>query len=155
MARGKLEARWGALVATTLMAVALGCGGEDSTSGTAPKATPDTSTPAAKTAPAQSGADSAQVAAEAEQIFATRCFSCHGVAGAGDGPGSAGLSPAPRNFQDPAWQDEVSDEHIANIIMYGGSAVGRSPTMPGNPDLSGKPDVVAALVAYLRNLRAK
>ena len=89
---------------------------------------------------------------EAKQIFATRCTTCHGPEGAGDGPGSAALDPKPRNFQDAAWQDSVTDEHIEKIVMYGGAAVGRSPTMPGNPDLMSKPDVVRALVAHVRGL---
>jgi hypothetical protein len=46
----------------------------------------------------------------------------------------------------------VSDEHIEKIVMYGGAAVGRSPTMPGNPDLMAKPEVVRALVAHVRGL---
>jgi len=100
----------------------------------------------------EGAAPSAAVVAEAEQIFATRCFTCHGAGGAGDGPASAGLTPPPRNFRDPAWQESVSDEHIDQIIQYGGAAVGRSPTMPGNPDLMSKPEVVAALRAHIRGL---
>ena len=71
------------------------------------------------------------------------------------GPGSQSLAPRPRDFRDPAWQAEVSDEQLTNIIQYGGAAVGRSPTMPGNPDLTSRPDVVRALVAYVRNLAAE
>jgi mono/diheme cytochrome c family protein len=89
---------------------------------------------------------------EAKQIFATRCFTCHGPEGKGDGPGSAALEPKPRNFQDAAWQDSVTDEHIEKIIQYGGAAVGKSPTMPGNPDLMSKPEVVRALAAHVRGL---
>ena len=72
--------------------------------------------------------------------------------GAGDGPGSVSLTPAPRDFRDPAWQASVSDEHIEKIILYGGIAVGRSPMMPGNPDLTAKPQVVSALVRHVRGL---
>ena len=54
--------------------------------------------------------------------------------------------------QDAAWQASVTDEHIEKIVMYGGAAVGRSPTMPGNPDLMSRPEVVRALVAYVRGL---
>jgi mono/diheme cytochrome c family protein len=108
--------------------------------------------PAAAPAPAPAAAPAAAAGDEAKQIFATRCFTCHGSEGAGDGPGSAALTPKPRNFQDVAWQDSVTDEHIEKIVMYGGAAVGRSPTMPGNPDLMSKPEVVRALVAHVRGL---
>jgi mono/diheme cytochrome c family protein len=108
--------------------------------------------PAPPAASASAVAPGAAALAEAEQIFATRCTTCHGAQGGGDGPGSAALEPKPRNFQDPAWQDSVSDEHIEKIVMYGGAAVGRSPTMPGNPDLMSKPEVVRALVAHVRGL---
>jgi hypothetical protein len=60
--------------------------------------------------------------------------------------------PKPRNFQDPVWQKSVSDEYLAQIIQYGGAAVGRSAAMPPNPDLTSKPDVVAALSAHVRSL---
>jgi len=73
----------------------------------------------------------------------------------GDGPGSAGLTPKPRNFTDQTWQASVSDDHINKIIRYGGAAVGRSPMMPGNPDLIAKPEIVAALVAHVRSLSQK
>jgi mono/diheme cytochrome c family protein len=88
---------------------------------------------------------------EATKIFANRCTPCHGSAGAGDGPASAGLTPRPRNFQDKAWQSSVSDEHIERIISYGGGAVGRSPAMPPNPDLADKPEV-KALREHIRAL---
>lgn len=107
--------------------------------------------PAPTPAPAAT-ADPAAVTAEAKQIFETRCFTCHGMHGAGDGPASAGLTPPPRNFQDPAWQASVTDEHIRQIIQYGGAAVGKSPAMPSNPDLMSKPEVVDALRAHVRGL---
>jgi mono/diheme cytochrome c family protein len=96
---------------------------------------------------------SPQAIAEAEQVFATRCTPCHGARGAGDGPASSGLTPRPRNFQDGAWQASVDDEHIRQIIQYGGAAVGRSLAMPANPDLQAKPEVVAALCDHIRELR--
>lgn len=110
--------------------------------------------PAAPSAPAAPPAakSSEAIGAEAKQIFETRCYTCHGMKGLGDGPGSAALTPKPRNFADPAWQASVSDDHIDKIIRFGGAAVGRSPMMPGNPDLIAKPDVVAALVLHVRSL---
>jgi len=89
--------------------------------------------------------------AKAHEIFSTRCTPCHGPSGHGDGPASAGLNPKPRNFSDPTWQASVDDAHIQKIIQYGGSAVGKSPAMPGNPDLS-DPTVVAALKDVVRGL---
>lgn len=124
----------------------LACGGDDSADSPPAPAPPRTSPPPAAKAPEVSAHDQAQ------QIFSTRCFVCHGPEGKGDGPGSAGLSPPPRNFQDPEWQASVSDEHIEQIIQYGGAAVGKSPTMPSNPDLMSKPQVVTALREHIRSL---
>ena len=130
--------------------LALACGERESAPpGPAPAPAPaPASAPAAAPAAAPSGA----AVAEAKQIFESRCVACHGPAGGGDGPGSAALSPKPRNFQDPVWQDSVSDEHIEQIVMYGGAAVGKSPSMPSNPDLTSKPEVVRALAQYVRGL---
>lgn len=89
---------------------------------------------------------------EAEQIFVSRCVTCHGERGGGDGPGSASLDPKPRNFGDPSWQASVDDAHIEKIIKFGGTAVGKSPAMVGNPDLTAKDDVVRALRAHVRSL---
>ena len=89
---------------------------------------------------------------EAEELFSTRCMTCHGPQGHGDGPASAGLTPKPRNFSDKAWQASASNAHIENIIQYGGVAVGKSPAMPPNPDLVSKPAVIKALRAHIRNL---
>ncbi|MCZ7682994.1 MAG: cytochrome c [Sandaracinaceae bacterium] len=89
---------------------------------------------------------------EAAQIFTARCTTCHGELGRGDGPASAGLTPRPRNFQDPEWQESVENDHIERIIVYGGAAVGRSPSMPPNPDLQSKPEVVTALRQHIRQL---
>jgi hypothetical protein len=75
---------------------------------------------------------------------------CHGPTGKGDGPAGAALSPKPRDLGDPAWQKSVTDEHIEKIILNGGPAVGKSPLMPANPDLSSKPDVIKALRAMVR-----
>ncbi len=90
---------------------------------------------------------------EAGDIFTARCSLCHGAKGEGNGPASAGLNPPPRNFTDPAWQEKVTDDHIEKIIQLGGPAVGKSPLMPPNPDLTSRPEIVAALRAHVRSLR--
>jgi mono/diheme cytochrome c family protein len=120
------------------------CGAQDASTASAPAA------PApASAAPAASSQSATQ---EAKQIFDTRCVTCHGPQGKGDGPASSGLTPPPRNFHDQGWQSSVTDEHIEQIIQYGGAAVGKSPAMPSNPDLAGKPEVVVALRTHLREL---
>lgn len=104
---------------------------------------------------AQPGTETVQITpaarTEAQQVFASRCAVCHGAEGRGDGPGGAALTPQPRNYHDAAWQDSVTDQEIEQAIVYGGAAVGRSPTMVANPDLGNKPTVVAALREMIRN----
>jgi len=136
-------------------ALALACGGEREQAEPAPPAPAAApAAPAAPTAPAAPAAAGGEAArAEAEQIFTTRCVTCHGPQGAGDGPASAGLTPPPRNFRDPAWQASVTDAHIEQIVQYGGAAVGKSPAMPANPDLMSKPEVVTALREHVRALK--
>lgn len=106
-------------------------------------------------APAADQKISAEAKAQAETIFAQRCTTCHGANGKGDGPASAGLTPKPRDYTSAEWQDSVTDEHIAKIIKYGGAAVGKSPMMPANPDLTAKDEVVAGLVEHIRGLKGK
>ena len=133
------------LLVTSLAASA--CGGG--------KSAPPASDAKPAAAPAAAGAISAQAKAEADQIFATRCFTCHGSLGKGDGPGSAGLTPRPRDLTSAEWQASVTDEHIEKIIKFGGTAVGLSPMMPPNPDLTAKNEVVQALRAHVRELAGK
>ncbi len=86
-------------------------------------------------------------------LFAQRCAQCHGATGGGDGLGALGLNPRPRALRDPAWQASVSDEQLATAIVSGGAAVGKSPLMAANPDLSGQPEQLAALVRFVRSLK--
>lgn len=120
------------------------CGGKEESASTAPGAGEAAASGAAAKAP------SAAAVAEANSTFSTVCTACHGASGKGDGPGSAALSPKPRDYTDKAWQASVDDDYLRQIIMYGGAAVGKSPTMPGNPQLISKPEVVDALVAKVR-----
>lgn len=88
---------------------------------------------------------------EAHEIFQTRCATCHGQFGRGDGPGAAALNPKPQNYADEAWQKKVTDAEIEKAIVFGGAAVGKSPQMVPNPDLEAKPGVVAALREKVRS----
>ena len=137
-----LSVRW--LVAAALVLTAA-CGGRDE-SKSADSGAVKPANAGASTSPGKGPADLAQV------IFTTRCVTCHGTEGAGDGPGSLGLDPKPRDLTSPEWQASVTDEHIEKIIMYGGTAVGKSAAMPPNPDLMAKKPVVEALRAKVRSL---
>jgi mono/diheme cytochrome c family protein len=103
-------------------------------------------TEATDTSPAAAKIDTAA----AKEMFNTRCSACHGTSGRGDGPASAALTPKPRNYTDVAWQKSVTDEQIKKTIVYGGAAVGKSPIMPGSPDLDAKPEVVEGLLQIVR-----
>jgi mono/diheme cytochrome c family protein len=91
---------------------------------------------------------------EAQTMFKSRCTPCHGDTGHGDGPGAIALNPKPRNYTDATWQKSVTDEQIRKTILYGGAAVGKSPAMPANPDLDGKPEL-DGLVAVVRNFNGR
>lgn len=132
----------------SLLAVALsaGCSSEK------PAASEAAPPPPPPAAPAPAAPAAGAAADEAKQIFATRCTPCHGAGGAGDGPGSASLTPKPANFTTAEWQAQVTDEHIDKIIAYGGAAVGKSAAMPSNPDLDGKP-VIPALRQLIRGMK--
>lgn len=115
-------------------------------------------------APAQKPADqpsatqapvvAAAVKQDPKEVFATRCATCHGNSGHGDGPASAALNPKPRNYTDAAWQKSVTDDQIRKTILYGGAAVGKSPIMPASPDLESKPEVLDDLVKLVRSFSA-
>ncbi|HEX5102033.1 MAG TPA: c-type cytochrome [Polyangiaceae bacterium] len=99
------------------------------------------------------GAAASDAKSEAQKTFMGRCVVCHGEKGMGDGPGSAALNPKPRNYTDAAWQASVTDDQIKNVIVNGGAAVGKSPLMPGSPDLMAKPEVVAELAKIVRSFK--
>lgn len=102
------------------------------------------------------GEDQVPAAAQqdADSIFKSRCAACHGADGKGDGPLAPTLNPPPANFASAAFQKAVDDATLDKAIRGGGEAVGKSPLMPGNPDLEGKPDVVKALRLMIRKFGA-
>lgn len=87
----------------------------------------------------------------AESYFAQKCALCHGEHGNGDGPGASGLNPRPRAFSDPAWQASVTNRQIERIIVQGGAAVGKSPSMPPNPDIQEDQQLVLDLRQIVRD----
>jgi mono/diheme cytochrome c family protein len=54
------------------------------------------------------------------ETYTTICASCHGEEGAGGGPGSIGLNPAPRNFTDPqGWKNGESISGMYTALQEG------------------------------------
>ena len=141
-----MRAKWIALLIGMIVGIS-GCTSKE----TAP-AEPKAAEPAAAPTPAPAAEPAGDPVAIAAEIYTNRCVVCHGETGKGDGAGSAALDPKPRDFTSAEWQGEVSDDHLTKIIVYGGTAVGKAPTMPANPDLDAKPAVVAELVKYIRGL---
>lgn len=86
-----------------------------------------------------------------EKKFRQLCSTCHGPAGAGDGPASAALNPKPRNLSDAAWQESVDDEHLRAVITRGGTAVGLSPMMTPFGGML-KDDELQNVIAFIRSL---
>ncbi|MEZ4368099.1 MAG: c-type cytochrome [Kofleriaceae bacterium] len=83
-------------------------------------------------------------------VYLARCAGCHGAGGAADGPMAAAFPVRPRSFVDAAWQASVTDAQIADIIVRGSAAVGKSPSMPAQADLATQPEVVSELVKTVR-----
>jgi len=77
-------------------------------------------------------------------IFAERCSGCHGTDGSGGGTQWAALSEKPKDLNEPALMNPVSDMRLADVVRYGGFE------MPAFADLSG--ERLIALVAYVRSL---
>lgn len=119
-----------------------------------PAQTKATTKMAAGAPPAKAG-NEASAAAEAKEMFKGRCSPCHGENGKGDGPGAAALNPKPRDYTDAVWQKSVTDDQLRKTIVMGGAAVGKSPIMPGSPDLESKPEVVDSLVKLIRSYNPK
>ncbi len=133
----------------SLAALTLGCGGEASESSSRAGQNGAEAAPAPSAAQAQSPE---QRLARGRELYTSRCATCHGEGGAGDGPGGAAFNPPPRNLADASWQASVDDERIRQAISYGGAAVGVSPMMPSQPDLANRPDDLSALVAFVRSI---
>ncbi len=63
---------------------------------------------------------------------------------------SASLNPRPRDYTDTKWQASVTDDQLKETILKGGQGVGKSPMMPGQPQLADHPEVLDGLVQIIR-----
>jgi mono/diheme cytochrome c family protein len=153
MKRGRTDVIHSRLVQLLLLLASLSlvaCGGKkDESSGGGD----DKASAGDKTGETKSAGSDVKAKLEAKKIFEQRCTTCHGASGKGDGPGAAALDPKPRDYTDKEWQASVTDEDLKKVIVGGGQAVGKSPTMAPNPDL-GKPDKAAVLDALVAKIRS-
>ncbi len=94
----------------------------------------------------------ASIGGEAAEVFRSRCATCHGTTGRGDGLAAKSFPVKPRDLSDSNWQARVTDERIRRAIIGGGPAVGMSPLMTANPDLADKKSVMDDLVLIIRGL---
>jgi hypothetical protein len=116
---------------------------------------PSSGSPGAKPESGPHGRRGPSGAEKAQEMFATVCATCHGAEGRGDGPAAAALTPKPRNYTDPTWQQSVTDEQIRQTILQGGQPLGKSPLMPGQPQLKAEPEVLDGLVQIIRGFGQK
>ena len=138
-----------------LACVAVGCSKPEAhDNGPPPVDTPAVPVAATASPPAEPATPEEAAQIQATMVFRTRCSTCHGADGKGNGPAALTLNPKPRNYTDAAWQKSVTDDHIREIIVKGGAALGKSPNMLANPDLQDKPLVLDALVRKVRSAPA-
>ena len=137
------------LMITVLLLAACGKNSEP------PKPTSGSPNAKPESGPSQAAAGGAGGKSQAELMFGTLCATCHGADGSGNGPAAASLSPKPRDYTDRTWQASVTDEQLKETILKGGQGVGKSPMMPGQPQLANQPEVLDGLVKIIRKFGAQ
>jgi mono/diheme cytochrome c family protein len=109
----------------------------------APAKTPDTPSDDGAAVEADANAGKADY-----QVF---CASCHGPAGAGDGPIAQALTPKPARHNDGAYMNPLTDDYLFKVIKFGGAAVGKSAMMaPLGGSLSDQQ--IRNVIAFIRTL---
>ena len=92
-------------------------------------------------------AEPAPKARPAAQLYRRYCVSCHGEDG--KAKTSKGRFSHARDFTDPQWQADVSDERIFNSIMNGRDVSGNMPAFSKKL----KENEVNSLVTFVRGLK--
>jgi mono/diheme cytochrome c family protein len=88
--------------------------------------------------------------AAGKQLYQQRCSPCHGPDGKANTPTAQALNPKPRDHTDGAYMNKLSNEHLQKVIKQGGTAVGKSPIMPPQADLSDTQ--IQDVIAFVRTL---
>jgi cytochrome c oxidase subunit 4 len=88
---------------------------------------------------------SPELVAHGKEQFMAQCVACHGAAGEGNGPASAGLNPKPRNFTKAEnWKNGRKPSNIFGTLTKGLNQMPAFATLP--------PDDRWSLVHYVRSL---
>src|SRR5579863_2523651 len=66
-----------------------------------------------------------------KENYLTRCASCHGVEGRGDGLSTSWLRTKPTDFHNCDYMEKLSDDTMFTAIKYGTGMVDLPPDMPG------------------------
>ena len=85
-----------------------------------------------------------------QQLYQQRCAPCHGPDGKASTPTAQALNPKPRDHTDGVYMNQLSDEQLFKVVKQGGTAVGKSPIMPPQADLSDKQ--VQDIIVFVRSL---
>ena len=97
--------------------------------------------------PVASSADSVSLGEELYQEIG--CNGCHGDSGTGDGPASAGMDPAPRNFTNGAWQTARTDGELRHTIFAGSDGT----AMIANEAMFDEEEDVWHVINFVRSLK--
>jgi high-affinity iron transporter len=89
-------------------------------------------------------------AAAGQAVYKARCATCHGNAGAGDGPAGKVLKDKPKDWTKGEGLAGLSDQQLYDSIKKGGKAVGKSPVMIAFPSLSDAE--IWNVIAYTKSL---
>jgi mono/diheme cytochrome c family protein len=85
-----------------------------------------------------------------KQLYQQRCAPCHGPDGKANTPTAQALNPKPRDHTDGSYMNTLAQDHLFKVIKQGGVAVGKSPIMPPQADLSEQQ--IHDIVAFVRSL---
>ena len=87
--------------------------------------------------------------AQGKRLFYQNCVWCHADSTPAGPSNRMNLTPTPALMNDGAALNGMSDEYLLNMVILGGSAVGKSAIMPAwGRTLS--PDEIRAIIAYAR-----
>jgi len=86
-----------------------------------------------------------------ETIYGRYCVTCHGAGGKGDGPAGKVLVPKPADHSNPAVMKARTDQDLYRVILRGGAAVGKSPSMAPWGGVLNDGDI-RDVIAFIRSL---